>query len=95
MTFKIFGYHILILKNRHQYKSLGKSCQIRKSGEFLVLTDERGKTLNVQIDMIVSDLNKIPTAVVSCFVDLNHLHEEPVPYHDYFDKVDPPNLSPA
>ena len=93
MTFKIFCYHILILKNRH-HTTVGKSCQIRKSGNFLVLTDERGKQLNVQIDLIVSDLNKVPTATVSCFVDLNHLHEEPYPIHDYFAEVPKPNLKP-
>jgi len=94
MTFKLFGYHILILKNRHHYRSINKSCQIRKSGDYLVLTDERGKHLPIQIDMIISDLNKPPSAVVSLYVDLNHIHEEPIPYNDYFDNVDKPNLSP-
>jgi len=32
----------------------------------------------VQINMIISNLNEVPKAVVSCFVDIDHIDEEPL-----------------
>lgn len=73
MTFKIFGFQILIYKPKHTHTVNG-ACKIVSDGHWLFLTDENGNRLPKQLSCTITErLNEPTKATVELFVDITEL----------------------